>query len=358
MEAHVLKQALGIDVAKDSLSLCLATLKPDLEKEFTTIADVANDAAGFQKIADWLIKLNIRKEKLVVVMEATGVYHEALALQLHQQGYTISVMQSGRVKRYAQSLDQRSKTDALDSRMLAMLGCERKLTSWSPPDKTFRQLKALSRERSFLLKEKNVEKNRLHAIETAAYSNKKEVKRYAKRLKLLQEQLLEIEEEMQELVASDEKLTQKMQYLESIPGVSFLSAATVVGETCGFNEISSAKQLTSYAGYDVVLKESGNFKGSTKISKKGNKHIRSILHMPSMTAIWVNPSLKVFYQRLRPKKAKPIVALVAVQRKLLLLMYSLYQKNQFYDPEFEQKKQQEPKPLLHRIAEPGELTAS
>lgn len=337
MEADVLKHALGIDVAKGTLAVCLGTLGQDLEKEFIAISDVANDSSGFHKITAWLTKLGVNKEKLVVVMEATGVYHEALAGYLHQKGYSVSVMQSGRVKRYAQSLAQRSKTDALDSRMLAMLGCERKLTPWSPPEKTLRQLKALSRERSFLLKERNVEKNRLHAIETAAYSNKKEVKRYTKRLKLLEEQLLEVEQEMRGLVATDEKLTQKMQYLESIPGVSFLSAATVVGETCGFNEISSAKQLTSYAGYDVVLKESGTFRGSSKISKKGNKHIRSILHMPSMTAIRVNPTLKVFYQRLKPNKVKPIVALVAVQRKLLLLMYSLYKKNEFYTPLPQQK---------------------
>ncbi|MBX0333141.1 IS110 family transposase [Pontibacter sp. HSC-14F20] len=154
---------------------------------------------------------------------------------------------------------------------------------------------------------------------------------------------------MKELVEGNQHLAQKIHYLESIPGVSFISAATVVGETCGFNEISSAKQLASYAGYDVVLKESGTYRGSTKISKKGNSHIRSMLHMPSMTAVRVNPTLKLFYNRLKPNKAKPIVALVAVQRKLLLLMYSLYKKNEYYDPRFEIKKQQEPKPLLHRI---------
>jgi transposase len=350
MEEKVLKQALGIDVAKDTLSVCLASLKADLEKEFSSVAEVSNDAKGFQQIDKWLSKLKVQKEKLVVVMEATGVYHEALALYLCQQGYAVSVMQSGRVKRYAQSLDQRSKTDALDSRMLAMLGCERKLTAWSPPEKSFRHLKALSRERAFLLKERNVEKNRLHASEISPYSNQQEIKRQAKRLKLIEAQLLEIEAEMRNLVKQDKALTEKMQYLESIPGVSFISAATVVGETCGFNEITSAKQLASYAGYDVVLKESGTFRGSTKISKKGNKHIRSMLHMPSMTAVRVNPTLKQFYQRLKPKKAKPSVALVAVQRKLLLLMYSLYKNNAFYDPLTEQKKQQEPKPLLHRIA--------
>jgi len=332
-----LKQALGIDVAKNTLAVCLGTLKPDLEKEFAVLGEVANDPSGFQAITGWLSKLKVQKEKVAVVLEATGVYHEALAVYLHQKGYPVSVMQSGRVKRYAESLDQRSKTDALDSRMLAMLGCERKLASWSPPDRALRQLKGLSRERSFLLKERNAEKNRLHAAETAAYSNKNEIKRFARRLRLLEEQVKEVEQEMRDLVAADEQLAQKMRYLESIPGVSFLSAATVVGETCGFKEISSAKQLTSYAGYDVVLKESGSFRGSTKISKKGNKHIRSMLHMPSMAAIRVNPTLKVFYQRLKPNKAKPIVALVAVQRKLLLLMYSLYKNNEFYTPLPQQK---------------------
>ena len=309
MELQLLKQALGIDVSKDSLSLCLGTLKQDLGKDFIFGTDVTNDIKGFRKIDRWLSKLGVQKQKLVVVMEATGVYHEALALYLHQSGYTVSVMQSGRVKRYAQSLNQRSKTDALDSRMLAMLGCERKLTSWSPPDKTLRHLKALSRERSFLLKERNAEKNRLHAIEASAYSNPGEVKRQAKRLKLVETQLQEIEQEMQELVERNEALAEKIRCLESIPGVSFISAATVVGETCGFHEITSAKQLASYAGYDVVLKESGSFRGNTRISKKGNSHLRSMLHMPSMTAVRVNPTLKQFYQRLKPNKAKPIVAL-------------------------------------------------
>lgn len=83
MKLQVLKQALGIDVAKDSLSLCLGTLKLDLEKEFIACADITNDAKGHQKIDRWLIKLGVDKEKMVVVMEATGVYHEALALYLH-----------------------------------------------------------------------------------------------------------------------------------------------------------------------------------------------------------------------------------------------------------------------------------
>ena len=111
-----------------------------------------------------------------------------------------------------------------------------------------------------------------------------------------------------------------------------------MAETGGFDLITSAKQLTSYAGYDVVLRESGSYRGRTTISKKGNRRIRAVMHMPSMTAIRVNPTLKPFYLRLKEKKAKPIVALVAVQRKMLILMFELWKKGEFYDAEFEQKK--------------------
>ena len=108
-------------------------------------------------------------------MEATGVYHEGVSFFLHDLGSQVSIMQSGRVKRYAQSLDQRSETDALDSKMLSMLGCEREVPVWSPPSPLMQELKALSRERSALIKTKCIEKNRQGAIESSAYSDKKKL---------------------------------------------------------------------------------------------------------------------------------------------------------------------------------------
>ncbi|NQY31446.1 MAG: IS110 family transposase, partial [Flavobacteriaceae bacterium] len=105
-------------------------------------------------------------------------------------------------------------------------------------------------------------------------------------------------------------------------------------------------------------KESGNYQGQSRISKKGNKHIRAILHMPSMTAIRVNPTLKPFYERLKPKKAKPIVALVAVQRKLLVLMYSLWKSNSYYDGEFEIKKAARKQILTAQDSHKNELVTS
>ncbi len=338
MKTEVLKKALGIDVSKGSLSLCLGLVKDDLSKDFLSREDVTNDKQGFKELDKWLKKSSKGTDKPIVVMEATGVYHEGVAQYLYNKGYIVSVMQSGSVKRYAQSLDQRSKTDALDSKMLSMLGCEREPQVWSPPSELMQHLKSLSRERSTLLQEKSVENNRQQAIESSNYQDKRAQKRFKQRMKLLESQLEAIESEMLELSESDEELSRKLSYPMSIPGVSFITAVTVVAETSGFSLINNGKQLTSYAGYDVVLRDSGTFKGKTRISKKGNKHIRSVLHMPSMAAIRFNPTLKPFYQRLKPKKVKPIVALVAVQRKMLLLIYTLWKNEENYDAEFERKK--------------------
>lgn len=335
-----LKQSLGIDVSKLTLSLSLGFLTDKLEKEFKSHEDVPNELPGYKAVLQWIEKSVDSTVDLVVVMEATGVYHQGIAHYLYSHGHTVTVMQSGRVKRYAQSLDQRSKTDALDSRMLSMLGLERSLRPWRPPSGELQELKALSRERSSLLKDRVIETNRQGAIDSGVHSNTKALKRHSARLKLLNAQIEMVEREMKEIVSKNEVLERRVGYMVSIPGISFISAATVVGETLGFESITSAKQLTSYAGYDVVLRESGSFKGKTGISKKGNSHIRAVLHMPSMTCVRCNPTLGQFYNRLKPNKAKPLVALIAVQRKLLILMYTLWKNEECYDAAYETKKQQ------------------
>ena len=149
-----LKQSLGIDVSKSNLSLSLGFLNERLVKEFESRPDVSNDIKGYKVLLKWLGASVDPNVELLVVMEATGVYHQGIAHYLYEHGHSVCVMQSGRVKRYAQSLDQRSKTDALDSRMLSMLGLERNIRPWHPPSEGLQELKGLSRERSSLLNDR------------------------------------------------------------------------------------------------------------------------------------------------------------------------------------------------------------
>ncbi|MFR9534968.1 MAG: transposase, partial [Rikenellaceae bacterium] len=69
-------------------------------------------------------------------------------------------------------------------------------------------------------------------------------------------------------------------------------------------------------------------RGKTRISKKGNGRIRAAMYMPAMSACSSNERMKEFYQRVNKGKSVKKIGLIAVARKLLLLMYTIWNKNE------------------------------
>jgi len=77
-----------------------------------------------------------------------------------------------------------------------------------------------------------------------------------------------------------------------------------------------------------VQRESGtSIKGKTRISKKGNRYIRNALYFPAMVACRFNPTLKEIYTRINQQKPSKMIGQVAIQRKLLILIYTLWKNN-------------------------------
>ncbi|MEJ0105947.1 MAG: IS110 family transposase [Bacteroidota bacterium] len=137
------------------------------------------------------------------------------------------------------------------------------------------------------------------------------------------------------MIKTDNEMQQLVILLCSLPGIGILTAATVLGETNGFDLIRNKRQLTSYAGLDVKEKQSGtSVKGKPRISKKGNKHLRKAMHMPALTAIRHDERFKAIFARLISKHGIKMKAVVAIQRKLLEMMYILYKTNKSYDKNY------------------------
>ncbi|MFD2515998.1 transposase, partial [Pontibacter locisalis] len=171
--------------------------------------------------------------------------------------------------------------------------------------------------------------NRLHAEAYSMHTGKSTVKRLRKTLQLYDAQLQSIRQEIKEVIAADALLQEKINKVTTIKGVGVLTAATVVAETNGFALFTNQKQLVSYAGYDVVENQSGNRVGRTRISKQGNSHIRRILHMPALHAMRRNvPVCRALFDRLTGKGKKKMLAYVAVQKKLLVLIYTLWKRDE------------------------------
>ncbi|MBD99111.1 MAG: hypothetical protein CMO34_04640 [Verrucomicrobia bacterium] len=170
-----------------------------------------------------------------------------------------------------------------------------------------------------------------HSKENSHEVQKVILRSNSKLIKEIDKQIATVKVEIENLINKDEHLKSKVDKLLSIKGVGVLTVATIIAETLGFQFVKNVKQLASYAGYDVVQRESGtSIKGKTKISKKGNRYIRNALYFPAMVACRYNESLKNTYIRIIEKKPSKMVGQIAIQRKLLILLYTLWKKDEMF----------------------------
>lgn len=329
------KQSIGIDVSADSLQVRVGRKSTREQRQYPAGGCFANTPRGFRKLHEWVSQRTADSAEAWFIMEATGVYYEGIAYFLHERGANVCVLVPTRAKHYAKSLPVKSKTDAIDARILARYGLERCPRRWQPASRRLRQIKLLLRERDQLKDQYSRLKSRQHAARHRWHYPQSSRERLQQRLDRIKEDLQAISQEVDELWKTDQPLCEAIERISGIKGVSEHTVLQVVAETHGFALITNRNQLASYSGLDVVLDESGHRQGATKISKQGNGHIRRSLYMPALSAIQYNPALKAFYQRLianHPDHKK--IAVTAVMRKLLLLIYSLWKSGQTYNPQF------------------------
>lgn len=329
-----LKYVVGIDLAKDTFVACLGSIDAAQRVHVAgKLAEFANDAAGFAALHRWVVT-GQRQAGLPVsyVLEATGCYYEELAYYLDAQQLTVSVLLPQKVRHFALSTEVKSKTDALDARLLCRLGLERALPVWRPLTPALRQLRLLTRERGSLRGQLTQLQNRRHAAQHSFEPDTRALARLAQLEALLAAQVAEIEAQMAQLVAADPVLACKIGHLTSLPGVGLVTAATVVGETNGFALVENERQLASYAGLDVVQRQSGQLARATSISKRGNARLRTALYLPAVSSLRYNPHHQLFYARRRAQAPNGKPGVIAVMRKLLLLTYTLWKKDCPYDP--------------------------
>jgi transposase len=269
-------------------------------------------------------------------MEATGVYHEALAYFLVDHSCNVVVLLPNKVSNYFRTLQVKTINDYTAAEAITRFGLERKLDTWQKPDPTFKKLRQLCRERDQIVETRTITKNQLHAEKAEAEPNGGTVRRLKQLILFLNKQVEQIKIEIENLIKSKKELTESVKLITTISGVGVLTAATVLAETNGFELVRNKKQLTSYAGLDVREKQSGtSIKGKPSISKRGNRYLRKALHLPALAAKRNDPKFKSLFIRLVEKHGIKMKAVVAVQRKLLEMIFTIYKTKTPYQVNFE-----------------------
>lgn len=321
---------LGIDVGKSELYACLLRPEGRVVREV-----VSNTPEGHVRLQQWLEAQEPVVEETTVVMEATGVYWERVALHLHLAGYQVSVVNAAQIKFYAKSTLRRGKTDKMDAELIARYGEKMRPARWMPAEREQEDLRALIHERDAVISLITLEKGRQHALDHRERAQPLVIELGQARLALLEQQRASLERALDACIAESYGLSKQVRLLSSIPGIGCLTAAIVLAETKHLRDIQHSRQWASYAGLSPVPRQSGAMVGRCRISKIGNGRLRKAFYLSAVTASRLKNPLGDYYRRLvaagKPKK----VALVALARKILRTSFAVLRSGVDYDPAYQ-----------------------
>lgn len=313
----------GIDIAKESFDVTLLDGGGKVHQ-----GQFANTAAGFERLGRWLERRGV--EAVHACMEATNVYWEELAEHLHQAGHTVSVVNPARIKGYAMSQMRRSKTDQLDSLVIAQFCATQQPDVWNPPSASQRQLRALVRHVQAVTKTLTQQKNRLASCRDA------QVQASLRRLiEHLEGEIAQVEAQIEGLIDQDPELKERQGLLMSVKGIGRKTATTLLAEMYDLEAYANARAAAADAGLTPAHHESGcSVRRRPRLSKIGKASIRGALYWPAITAIEHNPIVRALAERLRAKGKDKGVILGAAMRKLLHLAYGVLKHRTPFDPAY------------------------
>lgn len=298
----------GLDVAKLSLQLHLAG-------RFYTLS---NDAKGHAQ----LLKRLRPYPQAQVICEATGGYEQPGVRVLHAAGVPVSILEAGRVRHFARAQGQRAKTDPIDAAVLSDYGRAIRPLPTPPASAQQQQLADLSQRRQQLVRVALIERN--HAEHYADTFRRRQNQQLCR---LLEKQINQCDVAIATLIAQDVSLAYKASRLQAIPGVGPVIAATVLAEMPELGTLNP-QTAAALAGVAPYNRDSGAQKGIRAISG-GRRAVRCALYMVTLNAMRRDRILKEFYQRLRAAGKKPLVAMTACMRKLIILMNRLLKNEHF-----------------------------
>lgn len=312
---------LGIDLAKLTFDVTLLRESGDRRhKQF------ANTPAGFRELQDWLTNQHI--ERVHACMEATNVYWEALAAFLHDAQHIVSVVNPARIKGFAQSQMNRTKTDKQDSRIIAEFCLQSKPQAWTAPSQAQRSLRALVRHRDDLLQTRTQLSNRLGDTSDSVVRESLESV-----LASVEQQLTSVEARLKQHLSEHSELGEQAALLRAIVGIGAITAYKLLAEFYDIDAYASAKALAADAGVTPAQYESGtSVRRRPRLSKLGKANVRAALYWPAITAMRRCEGFKAFAARLAARgKAKGVI-IGAVMRKLLHVVYGVLKHKTPYDP--------------------------
>lgn len=300
---------IGIDVAKDKLDVAIRRNGMADGVPFT----VARDDAGLEALVERFKALGRIK---AIGIEATGGYETLVAMTLAAASLPVVVVNPAQVRNFALALGKRAKTDSIDAQVIAHFIEATKPEIRPLPDdatRAFADLVARRRQIIVMIGSEQQRKKRT--------KNNKMLQSMARLLVALQKELSEIDASIATTMRGSKVWREKENLLQSVPGVGRVIARTLLAEMPELGTLDR-HQIAALAGLAPFTRQSGKWKGKSFIGG-GRASVRSALFIGAMVAARHNRTLKLFYEKLVNAGKPKMVALIAVARKLLVILNAI-----------------------------------
>lgn len=328
---------LGCDVSKDDIHVCLYEIA---RERILGSRKFVNTDNGFAQMLQWC-QIKSKGAQFDCVMESTGIYHENFVEYFHSMGIACYVVLPRLIKNYAKSHNIRLKNDKADARTIAAFGTEIgdaprkiKVQPWTPFTKSYKELRVYLRQILMLTKERSRLKCQLHALSFVKSTPDAIISSMNNLIQEYNTLIEDYKDKALDLAVQDKEMYARVQKISTIKGVTDITVLHILSETNGFALFKSARQLTAYAGLDIPDRQSGRCRKPGHISKCGNARIRQVLYMPAI-CFGNNGGEKIssFYANLKKKfgQNRGNQAVIAVERKLLCLIYTLWKNDTCFD---------------------------
>lgn len=293
----------GIDVGKSWLDIAIWGKSETIR--------VANDPGGIETILEQMKSI----KPILIAVEASGGYEQDAAQQLRLKGYKVAVVNPTRVRALAKAMGLLAKTDAIDAHLIATYACKIQPEPKVYQDEQEMCLQALVTRREQLVEIRAAEKNR---IGTSHKSMKTDVREH---IEWLNNQVKILDDEIKALVSRLPEWEARVERLDGIPGVGFITAVTVVSEMPELGDLNR-QEIAALAGLAPFNQDSGKKRGKRRIFG-GRKSVRRVLYMACLSAIKHNPIIQCMYDRLIANGKVFKVAMTACMRKMLTIMNAM-----------------------------------
>ncbi|MGE4351712.1 MAG: IS110 family transposase, partial [Bdellovibrionales bacterium] len=290
----------GVDVGKETLAIHIAASN--------TALTLPNKAAAIKAFL-------AQNPQATLVLESTGGYETAAITLALKAGHTVYRVNARRVRAFMESVGVYAKTDAIDAKALADFAITnvRYLHPFALPTPEMKKLRQLARRRDELIAMRTQETNRLKAPDNSCLlPSIKAV------LKCLKSQIEAVEGQLAQLTENTQGLQEKIAVLTDVKGVGKVTAVNLLVAMPELGQLTG-KQVASLAGLAPFPRDSGKKKGYRR-TRGGRVEVRRALYMAALSAARYHDDIKVFYLRLITNGKRPLQALIAVARKLLVIL--------------------------------------